>query len=480
MSVHHLLFSIVITFTSPNFRSTDSLILSPHVWLKHIALSLFPRPSPLSAIPTATQPSHRCQFHETGRINLMAEQHLYANEQEPVFPYRLVLPHLSWLPEFLASNVTTSAEPSKLLPPSIAPIIDTLLVFTRARTSALHGFHHYRLCQTLVVRLNVVLRLVGATSHRIELVKRGPAQFFITSTKSPRFCWDTRLTHRIIGQNLDYFAPGHITDGSQPVRGSILFIEKQSLKAITAELVILSVLEDPVVRTEMEWFNDTRQSLYNRSMEGLGLSYRFKWVFNSAEARENVIATMKAPTPPPSAWWEANCYFVNGYGFPGLVQEPSPFCSFASHHQLWWPMIQRAFTFSMEYRRIEIWPRMDIVYWKEMSEVFQEIRTATESLVDLERISSLVDEFTGRLEELANAVDRTPLFEQPCHLPAPPYPSRWTIKHRAYGRWLSWRMRWVWENVKLHVFERSKLRKPLVRQGIVTPPGAIGDVFLFS
>jgi len=82
----------------------------------------------------------------------------------------------------------------------------------------------------------------------------------------------------------------------------------------------------------MEWFNDTRESLYNRSTEGLGLRYRFKWVFNSVEARENVVATIKAPTAPPLAWWEANCYLVNGYGFSGLVQEPCLFGSFASHY----------------------------------------------------------------------------------------------------------------------------------------------------
>jgi len=123
---------------------------------------------------------------------------------------------------------------------------------------------------------------------------------------------------------------------------------------------------------------------------------------------------------------------------------------------------------------------MDILYWKEMSEVFQQIRTATESIVDPERISSLVDEFTARLEQLANIANWTPLFEQPFHLSTPPYHSRWKIKHLAYGRWLSWRMRWVWKTVKLHVFERSKLRKPLVRQGIFARPGTIGDLFLFS
>jgi len=62
-------------------------------------------------------------------------------------------------------------------------------------------------------------------------------------------------------------------------------------------------------------------------MERLGLSYRLKWVFNSVEIRENVVATMKEPTAPPLAWWEANCYLVNGYGFPGLVQESCPFVS---------------------------------------------------------------------------------------------------------------------------------------------------------
>lgn len=415
----------------------------------------------------------------------MAERHLYHNYEEPEFPYELISPSLDWLHEFLASNVTITADAKNLLPPSIALVLDTLLVFTRARTSALHGLQYYKLCHTLVIRLNTALSSVGALYHRVELVRRGPAQFFITSTNSPRFSWNTCLTHRVVGQNLDYFAPGHLTKEPHPPRGSILFIEKQSLKAVIAEMVILSVLDDPSVCDEMHSFNNAKQDLYNRSMRMLGLRYRFKWIFNTATAREDVVKVMKSATPPPLWWWESNCYFVNGYGFADLVQEPKPYCSFASHHELWWPMIQTTFTFMIKYKRTELWfssPTTGLSYWMEMSNLFEQIRTATESIFDSEHMS-LVDDFSKRLKELADAAERSPL-QQSSHLLQPrSYPSSlWGIfgmKCCIYRRWLSYTIRYIWENVKLHIFERYKLREPLVREGISTPPNSIGDHFLF-
>lgn len=412
----------------------------------------------------------------------MAERELYLNDQEPEFPFELVKPSLQWLHEFLASNITITADASQLLPPSLAPLLDTLLVFTRARTSAFHGLQHYRLCQTLAARLNSALSSVGASYHRVELVRRGPGQFFITSSNSPRFCWDTHLTHRLIGQNLDYFAPGHITKEPHPPRGRIVFVEKQSVKAVMAEMVILSVLDDPRVRDEMHSFSDTKQHLFNRSMELLGLPYRFKWTFETEEVRENVVNIMKASTPPSSAWWETNCYFVNGYGFPDLLQDLSPYCSFESNYDLWWPLIQTTFTFMLKYKRTELWfssPTIGLAYWTEMSNIFEQIRAATESILDSEQMSYLVDDFTERLKVLADEVDRSPLPESSDLLQPPSFPrSFWRtfwIKYCDFRQWFSYKFGLTREFMKIHLFERSKLRKPLIRQGIFNPPSSVPD-----
>lgn len=71
----------------------------------------------------------------------MALRRLYHNEEEPLFPYQEVASKLDWLPEFLANNVSmTYVEYDH--PPTFAPLLDTVLVFARARTSALHGICH--------------------------------------------------------------------------------------------------------------------------------------------------------------------------------------------------------------------------------------------------------------------------------------------------------------------------------------------------
>lgn len=393
---------------------------------------------------------------------------------------------LDWLPEFLASNVTTTASPSTLVLPNIAPILDTILIFARARTSALHGLEHWSVCRKLIAHLNSVLASVGASYHRVELVRRGPAQFFITCTNSPRFSWDKRLTHRVIGQNLDYFAPGHITTDPHTPRGSILFIEKQSLKVLLAELVILSALDEPNIHDEMQSFSDAKEELFNHSMTMLGLSHRFKWVFNTSATRDAIAEIMMASVPPSSVWWESNCYFANGFGFPSLVQEAGPFCGFASHYELWWPTIQTTFQFILKYKRVELWfssPATALPYWTAMGDLFERIKAATESISDAAQMTSLADDFKVQLNLLAKQVDDSTSYQfndiaSPQTLSASPWTS---FCHRCYV-WLQWCIlssRSVWESIKLHVFERYKLREPLVRKGIWVPPNTIGDHFLF-
>ena len=75
----------------------------------------------------------------------MAELLLYDNKAEPLFPIEHVASKLGWLVAFLDENITTTV--SKGIPANFAPLLDTILIFARARTSALHGVQHWKVCK---------------------------------------------------------------------------------------------------------------------------------------------------------------------------------------------------------------------------------------------------------------------------------------------------------------------------------------------
>jgi hypothetical protein len=367
-------------------------------------------------------------------------------------------------------------------PPTFAPLLDTILVFARARTSALHSIGCLKVCRELASRLNSILLSVGAPYHQLELVRRGPTQFFITTMNSPRFSWNTRLTHRIIDQNLDYFAPGHITVSPHPPRGSILFIEKNSIKAVMAELVILSVLDDPQIRAGMHSFNEAKEELFNFSMSMLGLSYRFKWIFNTQATREAVAEVMMKSAPPSSEWWELNCYYVNGFGYPELVSEPGPFCSFASHYEQSWPMIQAVFNFMLKDKHSNLWfagSTTGLPYWTAMGDLFGRIKVATEMISDPQELPPLVAEFTRQLNTLAKQANSSEPSTVSVEISqsAPswnPIRELYNCQQRCAIAFHSF-----WESIKLHVFERYKLREPLVRKGVAAQ-NTIADHVLYQ
>lgn len=319
----------------------------------------------------------------------------------------------------------------------------------------------------------------------VVLVRRGPRQFFIVCTRSPRFQWSRTLSHRDAGRNLDYFAPGHITSPPHPPRATILFIEKSSLRVLTAEFIIISVLAEPDVAENMQRFNASKESLYNDTMQKLGLLYRFKWILNTTTAREAVASIMMNPTPPTAAWWEDNCYFVNGFGFPEIVQEPWPFCSFSSKYLLWWPLIQTTYNFMIKYKHVKFWFSSSTTafpYWNAMNNLFERIRSTTELTSSHDQLIAIQDAFALELKELEERAENsmypstipdTGTYQYPKGW-RPSTPKRlWTLTRCGSSAWFS-----CWERIKIRIWNRHKLREPLVRKGIWAPSSA--DALLFA
>jgi len=233
----------------------------------------------------------------------MAERELYGNDQEPGFPFDTVLPHLDWLPAAL----------SKPAGQSLLPLLDTVLVFCRARTSMLWPATALEECHSLMLRLNAALREADASYHEMELVTRGRSLFFITCKNSPRFNWKKHLTHLEVGLNLDYSCPGHYYCQSPlPARGSNAFLERDSPIALFKEVFHLGVLDNFEERQEMIRFNSAKETLFNDAMQKLRLTYRFKWYMITRAIAEEAGKVMANEQVPSAEWWDNNCIYADG------------------------------------------------------------------------------------------------------------------------------------------------------------------------
>jgi len=129
----------------------------------------------------------------------MAENTLYGNHNEPEFPFARVGENLEWLQRDLSYRENARGTDIDYF----ASVLDTVLVWSRARTAAFLRTCHYYECRSLALLLNAALEEAGACHHRLELVPFGRWYFFVTCRNSPRFKWKTRLTHIEIGRNID-------------------------------------------------------------------------------------------------------------------------------------------------------------------------------------------------------------------------------------------------------------------------------------
>lgn len=396
----------------------------------------------------------------------MAEAALYSNFAEPSFPFDLVVPKLTWLPEYLAAVDLESAN-EKHSP--LVALLDVVLVFARGRTSALYHMEYFQTCQSFVSLLNAQLEEVGgaAIRNRLELVRRGPALFFVTCEQSPRFNWRTHLTHLDIGRNLDYFAAGHIFVPPHPPRTIHQFIERSSMKRISSEFMLLDAITDEKMKGEMHRFNKAKENLFNYVMQRLALPYRFKWVMITPHQAERVSIVMSNNTPPGQEWWEENCVYACGAGIPGVPTELELF-DFSSQFDKYWPLIQYTYNFLPIFYKVPCDPE----YWGEETMIFNEIRRALSQCVVSEK--SVIDDFKVQLEALLESRIRRAQLKRAR--------SACDSNVGTLNRWLNrvgYILRLIWEETKLYCFERWKMRQPLVYEGVYNAPGSKAYDFLF-
>jgi hypothetical protein len=409
----------------------------------------------------------------------MAVEALYGNSNEPKFPFDHVIEHLSWLPTRMSA-----AEES---PEEFIALINTILVFGRGRTSCMNYIRTWKACSELVSCLNATLENIGgldALHHRIELVRRGPSQFFVTCTLSPRFHWKARLTHPEVGRNLDFFAAGHMFSPPFPPRASFKFMERKTMSNLFGEGVSLESLEGDVFREQLQDFNDTKEELFNDIMEQFGLPYRFKWVLNAPDERRETVAVLKESSPPTCQWWDDNCLLVNGPGDPDRSIH-FEFCNFDTEFHENWLLIQHIYFFSLKYTRFEyrnIESQCNFNYWRTMQKIFRDVQKTIERPTSPEEC----DNIKKQLKELADAAEAydPPVNDdwdgafQPDPIPSPFLVRFWNYLLRR-KRFLVYRAWVALQEMKMQVFQRWKLRKPLVHSGFELPYGATADKYWF-
>jgi hypothetical protein len=391
----------------------------------------------------------------------MAEKALYDNYDEPDFPFDLIRPKLSWLPEYVATHTSPRDLSNSLL--------NTILLFGRARTSAL--LPRWHVVNDLVDRLNAAAQAVGATHHLLEIdddvLPRG--MIFVVCRRSPRYKWTRPLTHRDIGRNLDYFAPGHWSMDLNQRTCAVDFIDRGNLRQLTCEGVFVEALEDPHVVQEFHAYNKVRETLYNFVMEQFGLEHRFKCVLRNADILNNITQTIGLSGPPTPDWWEANCFFVNGHGFPGLNVDPTYFwCGYRTKFRQHWGLIRKTFHFVVANNRIEF-RSLGTAYWTALHSVLLRIKAICEADPRYDYESAL-QEIDATFQDLGKVAARSALI--PATLPQldkasrPPMPSLFERFYRNILRFL-----------RLNTYERFKLRGRLVRPSVDYPKS--GDEIVF-
>jgi hypothetical protein len=401
----------------------------------------------------------------------MAEKSLYGNDNEPDFPFEAVAPFLvPWLPAFLASQ---PSKPSGVAHDSLTALLDVILVYARVRTAALHKMQHWNICQSLVSHLNNALEHAGpadSNHHRLELVRRNPRNFFIVCSNSPRFHWKTLLTHLEVGQNLDYSGAGHFDHPNGPLV-KVQFVERTTMRQLYAEMVLLQSLEEKDHKERFQKINDMKEEMYNHVMETFGLPYRFKWIqsIDEQSESESIKKTITDSTPPTPSWWERNAYKINSLG----VQ--TPFCDFESKYRENWALIQYLYRFSQKNVQGKYFPLRKIskfeVFWTTIESKFEEIRQELHTEMTTEQIDTRITQLQidfKIVEEIAELYDQSELLVQSV-------PKWYEVVERMKlvfvirTTFAAWRVRLFLVDLGMRLFQRQKLRQPLVHQLLPVP-----------
>lgn len=369
----------------------------------------------------------------------MAEAALYGNHNELPFPFESAVDAFRWVPRYIDS-LTPKRKRHRGQSLEYSMLINILLVVSRARTSTLITNEFLDISLEFSTRLNRSLhslpRTTGAAHHRIELVPRRHASFFVVCERSPRFIWSRSLSHHEVGLNLDFGAPGHIfgTGIKIQTRLDIFEIHGPASYQITSEIVYLDRVED------IEPINDfyrKRTDLFNQTMIQLAMPYRFMHFWRINKELERV---MQSSQPPSPEWWaKSYVYICNlAYGMTFVSVD----CQFSEH----WSTLRAA------YNKIISSPPIFMECSEATEKLFGALYILFQSNGTRPLLQSSFLQYSSDAEIIA-LLESLELFSpMPCK---DDYPIVWRSDLRRF-------FKSVLEVCRMRIFERWKLREPLV------------------
>jgi hypothetical protein len=384
----------------------------------------------------------------------MAEAALYSNPGEPPFPFELLRDRLSWVPAYIDRQCTKRGR-NIYEAQHFEALVNTLLVCTRARTSALFGTADISLCEDFATRLNRILRSlpnkIGAR-HEIELVERGHSHVWVTCRHSPRFIWKRRLNHRETGLNLDFAAPGHIRPSRNcpAVVSHIVEISGPVHASIVSENIRLDYVDDRVMQ-DVEAFIQHKTALFNSTMVRLKLPYRFDHFLSSSGTDQHVAETMRLATPPSSEWWNGHYYFVGR-----VLPYNMTFCSRETLFELYWLVIQQVYDFEAKLPLIYLVPEFSEDLENVLAIVYR--NTQPSVLHSISSSSSSTPLPPTELAEQISEVLRSLVIDNEQLLSNFPFEKRYNDIRRS-GVYCLWKATSEW--CKIRILERWKLCVPM-------------------
>lgn len=141
----------------------------------------------------------------------MAEPALYGNNEDPEFPYEIIAKQITWIPEYIDQLTPKRRRDFKHME-LYDTLLNVLLVFSRARTSALLHLYpfepaSYKIVKGLISRLNGLLLDAKGQIHRLQIFRYDRQKWFIVNQFSPLFIWKRPLTVRETGLTLISLLP---------------------------------------------------------------------------------------------------------------------------------------------------------------------------------------------------------------------------------------------------------------------------------
>jgi len=318
----------------------------------------------------------------------MAELELYGNANEPPFPCEALAISLSWVPEYIA-QLTPRRGRNLYQARLYDTLINIILVFARARTSALFANREINVARSFVRRLNSLLvSLPNASHHTLEIVERSHATFFIVCKNSPRFIWKYPLSHREVGLNLDFAAAGHFGFKTKAISARIFEITGGNHISIFNQAVYLDYADMPKVRK----FCERQTALFNSTMVRLKLPYRFSlhW-WNSKDTSEEVARVMANDQPPSTEWWEANYLFIKE------LPHDAAFCKKDSPFQEYWRVLRLLYEFILSLHPSLNFP-IPVEYSEELEALFRAVEQSMQSGMPSAALYTLVEQRVSEIE----------------------------------------------------------------------------------